>query len=289
MPKVKIGTFLTDLCKKAGVDTNSPELVDILSANLEIEDTLVSRINTNLVSMDAAENNPDLRAKLSAKFRAEALDGVDSQLNAILESGVFSATDVAEIKEVKGTYKKLELLGQKVKTVAEAKGDKKVETAEFTKQINELQKQLSEAKQGFETEKKSLLDSHESELTTFSLKQLLQTKEYALPDDMPAERKAKIALDALNEDLASKELVVKRVNGVPTLLRKDGTEYYNESSIKVGLNDYAEGVLNTNKLLKVAGAQSASHEIKLPEKGKDSKPINLEAANEMAEQAKAFS
>jgi len=287
---MKIGTFLETLAKKAGIDTTTPEFVAIKtsSESIEIDDTLATSFQTKLMTLEAAENNPTITEKLKKKFRAEALDGVDAQLKNILELGVLSETDVTEIKGIEGTYKKLEVLGQKVKGISESKGGKNADTEKLTSQINTLTEQLGKVKQEFADKEKSLLDSHEGELTMLSLKSLLQTKDYALPDEMPAERKVKIAIDALNEKIEANGLMIKRVNGNPTLLRKDGTKYYNEASIEVGLNDFTESVLFKDGILKVAGANPTTTIVKLPDGGGNTKPIDTAAAADMSEQAQNF-
>lgn len=282
MSKIKIGTFLNDLAKKAGIDTTTPEFVDLLSTNFEIPSVIAEGINAKLMNLDAAENNPALRDTFKRKYVAEALDGVDAQIKNILSAVKFEDADLAEINAATGTYKKLEILGSKVKNIAEGKGAKKPEVDALTKQIDELNSQLGKLKGDFETEKTGLLSTHENELTSLALQSMLSAKQYALPEDMPAERKAKIALDSLKEDLEAKGLQIKRVNGHPVLLKKDGSKYYNEANnLEVSLNDYTDGVLNANKLLKVSGEGSEKKSIILPENGGAGKAIDLNAANAM--------
>jgi vacuolar-type H+-ATPase subunit I/STV1 len=112
---MKFGTLLSDLAKKAGVDTTQKEFVDLLSHDIDIPDTVADKMNKGLLNIDAAKNNPDVKKAI----RAEALNGVDSKISEILEE--LGIEDASEILEEKNSYEKISKLTKKVKDLESKK------------------------------------------------------------------------------------------------------------------------------------------------------------------------
>lgn len=144
MPQT-IGELINNLAQKAGVAVDNEELKALLTApelaTVKVPDELISTIDKGLLSIDAAKNNhPDIKKK----YFADAYDGMDKQLIALIANDTFDEADVAEIKAEKSTSKKAELIISKLKAAkATAKGADK---DEINKQLAEAHKAAKEAK-----------------------------------------------------------------------------------------------------------------------------------------------
>lgn len=130
-----IGQVFNDLAIKAGIAVDNPALKSLLAspelATIQVPDELITGIDNGLLSLDAAKNNhPDIKKK----YFADAYDGMDKQLIALVASDTFDQADLDEIKAEKSTSKKAELIVSKLKAAkANAKGaDKDAINAQLT-------------------------------------------------------------------------------------------------------------------------------------------------------------
>ena len=119
-----IGELLNNVALKAGVPADDAKLKSLLAASelatLTIDDALAASIDNGLLNIEAAKNNhPDIKKK----YFADAYDGMDKQLLALVASDTFDQADLDEIKAEKSTSKKAELIVTKLKAAkASAKG-----------------------------------------------------------------------------------------------------------------------------------------------------------------------
>jgi len=124
-----IGELINNLTQKAGISADDADLKSLLAspelANIKVPDTLSAAIDSGLLSIDAAKNNhPDIKKK----YFADAYDGMDKQLLALVANDTFDQADIDEIKAEKSTSKKAELIVTKLKAAkASAKGADKDE------------------------------------------------------------------------------------------------------------------------------------------------------------------
>ena len=81
----KLGTLISSLAVKAGIDANSPALIDLLSkaelSNTEIADEIGNALDTSLISLDAAKHNQALKSH----YFAQALNGIDAEAARIMD------------------------------------------------------------------------------------------------------------------------------------------------------------------------------------------------------------
>lgn len=139
MPK-PIGEVINQLALKAGIAIDNEDLKALLSApelaNVNVPDELVSTIDKNLLSLEAAKNNhPDIKKV----YTSAVYDGMDKLLLKLIGTDTFDQADFDEIKNEPNTARKQELIISKLKAAkSSAKGaDKDV--------INEQLKQAHEA------------------------------------------------------------------------------------------------------------------------------------------------
>lgn len=124
-----LGEVINNLAQKAGVAGDDAKLKALLAspelATLQVDDTLVTSLESGLLSIDAAKNN---HPEVKKKYFADAYDGIDKQLIKLIENDTFDQADLDEIRNEKSTSKKQELIITKLKAAkASAKGADKDE------------------------------------------------------------------------------------------------------------------------------------------------------------------
>lgn len=244
---MKFGTLLSDLAKKAGVDTTQQDFVSLLSHDIEIPDAIATAMNKGLLNIDAAKNNPDVKKAI----RAEALNGVDSKINDILEE--LGIDDAAEILEEKNSYEKIAKLTKKVKELEgkKAGSGKKEEKDALETKIADLNKEIKGLKDGHTVKEKEWQTAREGDLNRFDLHKKLLGKEYALPKEMDSDLKLTTAESAINKALATKGYKLVRTETGLSIVDKDGNKAYNDNHEPLEVDQFIDGALAQNKLLKV--------------------------------------
>lgn len=251
---MKLGEFLNSLATKAGVAPDFKALVDFLSrsdiANIDVNQDLVQGIESGLMNLDAAKQNPLVKSH----FTALALNGIDTEiLNSLGELG-FGDDIVTEFKNEKNTPAKLRNLVTKVKEAQEnlKKSTNKEDVKKYVDEIASLNQKLSGLNDQFSTEKANLQRQHLNELTDLQVNGLLAGKNYA-NKDLPADVNATVARTLLNNALQSKGVKLVNANGKLTLKRADDESLdYLENHKPVELGSFIDGVLAENKLLAVS-------------------------------------
>jgi NADH dehydrogenase/NADH:ubiquinone oxidoreductase subunit G len=246
---MKFGTLLSDLAKKAGVDTTQQDFVSLLSHDIEIPDAIATKLNQGLLNIDAAKNNPDIKKAL----RAEALNGVDSKISELLEElGITS--EATEILEEKNSFEKIAKLTRKVKDLESKKAGatKKEDKDALETKIADLNKELKTAKDSITAKEKEWQDLRNGDLTNFEIQKKLLGKEYALPKEMNADLKVTTAQSAINMALQAKGYkLVRNEQGSLQIVDKDGNKAYSDSHEELQVDSFIDGALAQNKLLKV--------------------------------------
>lgn len=130
-----IGQVFNSLAIKAGIAVDNPALKALLAspelATINVDDELVTTIDSGLLSLEAAKND---HPEIKKVYTAKAYNGMDAHLIQILGSDTFDAADLEEIKAEKSTSKKYEIAIAKLKAAkATAKGaDKDAINAQLT-------------------------------------------------------------------------------------------------------------------------------------------------------------
>jgi NADH dehydrogenase/NADH:ubiquinone oxidoreductase subunit G len=246
---MKFGTLLSDLAKKAGVDTTQQDFVSLLSHDIEIPDAIATKLNQGLLNIDAAKNNPDIKKAL----RAEALNGVDSKISELLEElGITS--EATEILEEKNSFEKIAKLTRKVKELESKKAGstKKEDKDALELKIADLNKELKTAKDSMTAKEKEWQDLRNGDLTNFEIQKKLLGKDYSLPKEMNADLKVNTAQTAINMALQAKGYkLVRNEQGSLQIVDKDGGKAYSDTHEELQVDSFIDGALAQNKLLKV--------------------------------------
>lgn len=143
----KINEFLKTLIIKAGGNLEDEKVKTALaaiSAEIDIHDDLINTIEHGLISIENAKNNhPDIKKH----YTALALNGLDSELERLIEEEKLDEATATEIKGEKSSTKRAVLLAKKIKELEAAKaGQGKAETKVLNEKIAELNGELRKIK-----------------------------------------------------------------------------------------------------------------------------------------------
>lgn len=143
----KINEFLKTLIIKAGGNPEDEKLKAALAAivaDTEVNDDVVNAIEQGLISIDNAKNNhPDIKKH----YTALALNGLDSELERLMEEERFDEATITELKGEKSSTKRAALIAKKIKELEASKaGQGKAETKALNEKIAELNGELRKIK-----------------------------------------------------------------------------------------------------------------------------------------------
>lgn len=240
---MKLKDFTINALKIAGVtDAELTEITNAANADeVVLSDDLIKKFNAGVLTLDSAKANPNLKSH----FNAQVYNGIDALVARIVEENDLDSLSKFDIDSEKSTPKKIELLTKAL--------NKKVSTAKAPANADEI-KVLNEQLLNLKTQSELALKNKENEfentLIQMQRSQYLASKEYAnIPDK---EIGIKIANEYLNKALTEKGAILVRVDGQLKLKSaKDPSLDYYENNKIVSYNEFADGVLAQNNLLKV--------------------------------------
>lgn len=227
-----IGELFNNMAIKAGIAVDNAELKTLLAspelATINVPDPLVTSIENGLLSLEAAKNNhPDIKKK----YFADAYDGIDKQLMALVATDTFDAADVEEIKLEKSTSKKQELIISKLK--AAAKTAKGADKDEINKQLNQAHEAARLAKEEVTT----VRNEYEGKIKNIQLEASLSAmfgNYKTIFDDQPAAIKKATMQAIINQALQDKNAEFKiDEHGNMQLLAKDGSNVFGENHVQL--------------------------------------------------------
>lgn len=248
--------FIENLLKKAGVTVDpanekfklfidNPEL-----AKLDIPDEVTTSVDNNIISIAAAKDN---YGPLKNFYHAQALNGMDAQIEQLIEELGLGEDDKNEFKVEKSTGKKINLLLKKAQALESKKANAdKPDKVAIQKTIDDLNKQiLTERSKG-----EQLVLEAKNEVKKMKLEYLLSGelgKHKTIFDESLSPELRNVTLrNAVQLRLAQKGAKLEfDESGNPTLLRADGTKYFGESNEAVDFPTFVAQTLSTDKLLAV--------------------------------------
>ena len=247
MPK-QFGTWISELADIAGYDKS--KLIDLLSVNAQIPDDLVNAVNSNLMTLDTAKNNIELKKY----FHAQALNGIDAELKNVLSELELDDESKQAIESETSSYKRV---SKSLKLIKELEGKKlqantKGEKTELQKEIDRLNNEIKSSKLQMQEKESEFNTKLESTLTEFQINSILSSKNYAF-GDMPKDVLTLTAKNLLQSALTSKGVKIVRQNDNLKLVRAEAPDLdYRENNTPVNIGDFVDRVLADNKLLKVS-------------------------------------
>lgn len=250
MPK-QFGTWISELADIAGYDKS--KLIDLLSVNAQIPDDLINAVNSNLMTLDTAKNNIELKKY----FHAQALNGIDAELKNVLSELELDDDSRQAIESETSSYKRV---SKSLKLVKELEAKKlqantKGEKTELQKEIDRLNNEIKTTKLQMQEKESEFNSKLESTLTEYQLNSILSSKNYAF-GDMPKDVLTLTAKNLLQSALTSKGVKIVRDNDNLKLVRAEAPDLdYRENNTPVNIGDFVDRVLADNKLLKVSEAE----------------------------------
>lgn len=248
MPK-PLATYINDLFLKAGVPADNQDLKDILSnaelSKVNIPDSLISLADAGIHTLDSA------KAKLKNTLFTEALNGVDKEIESIINENEFDETTKNEIKAEKNTYKKVKTLTAKIQELEAKKHSGKGDTTKLQDEINTLKAQNSTIIKEWEKKLHDKEMQAEAQINNMFIDNYLSRYNYSLGDIDP-EIKITTARIMVEKKLAESGAKIFKdpVKGM-IISASDGTDFYDGSNNKVNLKSFIEGaiapILSTTK------------------------------------------
>lgn len=252
----KLGTILATQLKKLGIEIND-DVKALIELEHEVPQEVADKLNTGLLTLDAAKNNEELKKV----FRQQILAGADAKMDDIIkEMGITVGEDFANEKN---TYEKIGMLSKALHEHGKKKGEGsskeglsesvKKEREEWQRKEAELQQKLNQLTNDLKAKETEFNTTRESDLTSFSLQKKLFGKDFAFPKEMDADLKLQTAQSAINKELLSKGLFIRRnAAGDLVITDKDGNKAYNEKHEAYdNVDNFIDGVLTRNKMLNI--------------------------------------
>lgn len=276
----QLGEFFVDIAKKSGINADDEALKTLLANGdffkFELPDDLAKNIDTALISMKDAKNN---HTDLKNHYTKQALDGLDSTINALLDELGIPEDMRNEIMLERSSYKRPAVLIRKVKELEQKKANAdKPDKAAIQKELDGLHAQLRAA-----TDKEKQLESD------YAKKEVNLRRQYRLGSMLSGYKTVFDTLDAEVKNTTLQALIDKNLqdnnaqmtfdeNGNFVLLKKDGTNFYGDNNQQINAQQYIEQILSRNKALittqppPAAGATPPNGQHLTPPAGGNGKP-----------------
>lgn len=247
---MKVGEFLNTLAGQAGIAADDAELKAILSSptfsDTNISDALAAKIQGGFLTLESAKQNPDIKKH----FTALALNGLDTEVETLMNDLGLTDDIKKSIKEEKSSYKRVGLLTKKIKELEAAKvGQSDEDKTKLNDKIRELNDELRTTKESFAKKEQELHGEMANQYINWELTSKFNGYDYAMPLSKEANMVA--ARTLLNEELKAKGLRIVNKDNKLELETKEGTEYYDATNKKVGVGDFVDGLMAHHKMLKV--------------------------------------
>ena len=258
---MNLGDYLNTIAAKCGIAADDADLKLMLSnptlSQINIPDGLSNKIDSSLLTVEAAKNNPIV---LSA-IKAQLYNGVDSEIEKALNDVGVEDVLKQELLAEKNTNKRISLALKKIHSLQEQKANAKGgDKAELQKEIDNLNNQIKDIKKSNDDTISLLKENHETSLLNYDLNQKLLGYNYAFPKEMPKEIALDTVRNLLNRNLQDKDGKFVRENGELKLLRKSTNGDYYDNNNKLTTKDFIESVLAQNKLLAVSNSNNDNNQ-----------------------------
>ena len=252
---MKLGKLFVDLALNAGITIDDEKLKEITTSDLEVPDEIGNQFKANLMSVDAAKNN----AELKNHFYKLALNPMDKfQLERAKGIQGFTDEDVRKLEELTSSYEKAKFVDKRLAEILEAKsgsgdGDETERLKKLKKEIEDLNLKLSSK----DTDHQKALDDFaakaEKDVIEFALMSELLSKDFA-DDKRDKLKNAKLTRVLLDDEFATQKVALKKSeDGSLKLVQKENPDLdYMVDNKPVTLSAFVDTFMGREGLLKVA-------------------------------------
>ncbi len=249
---MKLSETLTSLFSRLGVDTTTDEAKTILGnpalATIEVADAVSTRLAGDFFTKESAMQNPDIRSTL----RAEALNGVDAEVDELGKRFELDADTMTTIKAEKKSGKRYAKL---VETIADLKEKKAYATGKdkdaLTKQIEieKLNADIVSLRTEGDNRVAEVEKLRKTDKICWELDGIYNEFDYALPTEKSVSIMA--AKSIIERTAQEKGLRFEISDKGVQILTKEGTPYF-DNNIQVNTKDFIKRNLLEKKVLKVS-------------------------------------
>lgn len=244
--------LVTNLLKKAGIAFDG-------EVNGELPDDIATQLDNSLLTIKAATNNhPDVKKV----YFAQAYNGLDAELKAILEELPFDEVVKSELAAEPSSTKRTVALIKKLKDLQIKKDDTGDigKAAKLQEQINELHAKIKAEQDA----KKELQSTYEKQIKDIHIKSKLSgmlSQYKTVYDELPSEAK-QAAIDALlNKALQDSDAEFTfDEKGSLALMKKDGTNVFGDNHTQLTPQSFIDKSLS--KILQVTNTNSGGNNTK---------------------------
>lgn len=264
---MKLGELLNSLLGKAGVKADDENLKKLLSnaeaMQVEVPDELSKPLEQNLLTVESAIANANVRGPLFAEFNGS----IDNVLDRFPEEWGFDDIAKGEIKSIeKNTKEKLKKIGSKTTDLLKELRDKaskppkgpdaeqhQKEVGALKSEIERLNREAENIKAQYQAQVNTLQENNLNDKKTFAFRTLLAGK--PLPkNNLPASVNILTAENLIKQEMAKNGLAfhLDEFGNLILKQRKDGTDMdFFVNNKKVDAPDFIDGVLAQNKFIQI--------------------------------------
>lgn len=261
---MKTGEFIISLAKQGGVELDEAQTKALSESATDLQDDIATSIQGSLFTKESALANPDIINNL----KAQSLDAVDSKMEELAKSFGLDEGFIHNLKETKGTYNRIDLIGKTILTnqntaLEKAKeGAPKGDQKELQAEISKLNKQIEDhtentiSKQDHEDMIEGFEDiQDENAIAMLQLKanSLFSGQNWAM--DVDPEVNLTTAKTLFNAELATQNITLVDDNGILKLQTQEKSPYYVDNK-EVTPQSFVNTLLAGKKLLKVTDTKT---------------------------------
>lgn len=274
---IKIVDYIKGLVKKAGLNPEDEKFKTffenpllVAAAPVEVPDELQAGIDSNLISLTVAKDN---YGPLKNHYTALALNGIDTNIDTLLDELGFDDDSKTELKLEKSTGKRVTLLAKKIQALEAKKANAdKPDKKAYQDNIDKLQGELRIEKEKAQQTIADFAKKEKDLRLSYAMAEIFANHKTTLDKLSPQVRKTTLQ-SLVNDALRSKEAYPDfDEHGNLTLIKKDGSKYYGENNTAVSPAQFIEQLFAKEKLLEVSNPQPpvppAPPRNPLPENGK---------------------
>jgi hypothetical protein len=279
---VKLGQLLKSLSSKMKLNQEDELVKKLFEVDLEVDDTIAAEFEQKLMTSEAALANTAIRSKI----KAEVLNGMDAIIDELTGEYEFDDASKDEVKNAGTTFQKQKVVAKKIAELQEKKagtGTKKDKEA-IQKQIDDLNGAMVKLKETHATEIANVSKAKDDEIYNIRFVSKLENKKY-YNEDVPVAIHALTAKQLVNQNLAksgAKLVWDEALQNFKLLNAETNVEYHDPNNKKVSPDEFIDGVLAENKMLKTSTPGSPAdpnNPIIIPAAGGDQKNVNNSMLN----------
>jgi hypothetical protein len=254
--------FIKNIATRAGIKDNQEfDLALAGSASealkgLELPESVVNQVNTNLMDFNTAKSNLDLKNH----FTGQAFNGMEASVFELLKSSGWEDTELDEIKLAsKSTGQRMAKIMEKYNSKMDDARKHKPGSEEYVRKLSEAQKALEDATKKFESEKFQILETQKAKQQNLWMRNQLASVQWneAIPE-IAREATYNAAMSAQLSKMDAKLIFDADTLSARLVNAKDDTLPLVVSGKEFAFNDLHSVILQEHKLMKESGGGNPS-------------------------------